>query len=177
MPPDALQGWSDVDITAEVEARIGASTFLLHDVSAACLAELCFGVGRGIQNFLYLYVGSFVGGGLVLSNQLQTGARGAAGAIGSLPTGIVGSSMPPQLIEKASLTGFEALVRAAGRRILILSIMASRTRRQSDFSRNGRRRRQEALPLRSHRPHRFSIWMLSFSRVGCPKTEPPICCG
>ena len=115
LPPDALQDWNDIDITAEVESRIGASTFLLHDVSAACLAELCFGVGRGIQNFLYLYVGSFVGGGLVLSNQLQTGARGAAAAIGSLPTGIAGPSMPAQLIEKASLTGFEALVRAAGR--------------------------------------------------------------
>ena len=47
------------------------------------------------------------------SNQLQTG-RGAAAAIGSLPTGIAGPSMPAQLIEKA-LTGFEALVRAAGR--------------------------------------------------------------
>ena len=111
----ALQSWNEIDISAEVESRIGASTFLLHDVSAACLAELCFGVGRGIQNFLYLYVGSFVGGGLVLSNQLQTGARGAAAAIGSLPTGIAGPSMPAQLIEKASLTGFEALVRAAGR--------------------------------------------------------------
>lgn len=115
LPVDALQSWNEIDISAEVESRIGASTFLLHDVSAACLAELCFGVGRGIQNFLYLYVGSFVGGGLVLSNQLQTGARGAAAAIGSLPTGIAGPSMPAQLIEKASLTGFEALVRAAGR--------------------------------------------------------------
>ena len=115
LPAGALQSWNEIDISAEVESRIGASTFLLHDVSAACLAELCFGVGRGIQNFLYLYVGSFVGGGLVLSNQLQTGARGAAAAIGSLPTGIAGPSMPAQLIEKASLTGFEALVRAAGR--------------------------------------------------------------
>ena len=122
LPVDALQSWNEIDISAEVESRIGASTFLLHDVSAACLAELCFGVGRGIQNFLYLYVGSFVGGGLVLSNQLQTGARGAAAAIGSLPTGIAGASMPAQLIEKASLTGFEALVvpPAAGSAFLLL---------------------------------------------------------
>ena len=119
LPAGALADWNDVDIVAEVERRIGASTYLLHDVSAACLAELCFGLGKGIQNFLYLYVGSFVGGGLVLSNQLQTGARGATAAIGSLPTALRtddgGPGMPPQLIEKASLTGFEALVRAAGR--------------------------------------------------------------
>ena len=123
LPAGALDDWNEVDIVAEVESRIGASTYLLHDVSAACLAELCFGRGKEIQNFLYLYVGSFVGGGLVLSNQLQTGARGAAAAIGSLPTGLAGgltggltgTGLPPQLIEKASLTGFEALVRAAGR--------------------------------------------------------------
>jgi predicted NBD/HSP70 family sugar kinase len=119
LPAGALADWNDVDIVAEVERRIGASTYLLHDVSAACLAELCFGLGKRIQNFFYLYVGSFVGGGLVLSNQLQTGARGATAAIGSLPTALLtddgGPGMPPQLIEKASLTGFEALVRAAGR--------------------------------------------------------------
>ena len=121
LPAGSLSGWNDVDITAEVESLVNAPTYLLHDVSAACLAELCFGLGRSIQNFLYLYVGSFVGGGLVLSNQLQTGARGSMAAIGSLPTSLadrdVASSgnMPAQLIERASLTGFEALARAAGR--------------------------------------------------------------
>jgi predicted NBD/HSP70 family sugar kinase len=124
LPEGALGGWNEIDIVAEIEGRVGAPTYLLHDVSAACLAELCFGIGKDIQNFLYLYVGSFVGGGLVLSNQLQTGARGSAAAIGSLPTNLSGanlsgagfseSMMPPQLIEKASLTGFEALARAAG---------------------------------------------------------------
>ena len=111
----ALDGWKDIDILAKVEGRVGAKTYLLHDVSAACLAELCFGRGKGIQNFLYLYVGSFVGGGLVLSNQLQTGAHGAAAAIGSLPTGLGGDGIPAQLIDRASLTGFEAMARAAGR--------------------------------------------------------------
>lgn len=120
LPGDALAGWSEIDITSQVERLVGAPTFLLHDVSAACLAELCFGLGRKIQNFLYLYVGSFVGGGLVLSNQLQTGARGSMAAIGSLPTGLAhdrsggDETMPAQLIERASLTGFEALARAAG---------------------------------------------------------------
>ena len=115
LPSGALDGWNEIDILAEVESRVGAKTYLLHDVSAACLAELCFGRGKGIQNFLYLYVGSFVGGGLVLSNQLQTGAHGAAAAIGSLPTGLGRDGAPAQLIERASLTGFEAMARAAGR--------------------------------------------------------------
>ena len=115
LPGDSLAAWNDIDIVAEVEARVAAPCHLLHDVSAACLAELCFGLGRDVRNFLYLYVGSFVGGGLVLSNQLHTGANGAAAAIGALPTGIAVDGKPAQLIEKASLTGFEIIARRAGR--------------------------------------------------------------
>jgi predicted NBD/HSP70 family sugar kinase len=114
LPAGALAGWSDIDVAAEIEALVKAPTYLLHDVSAACLAELCFGIGKNIQNFFYIYVGSFVGGGLVLSNQLQTGAHGSAASIGSLPTGLHMESNAAQLIEKASLTGFEAMARAAG---------------------------------------------------------------
>jgi predicted NBD/HSP70 family sugar kinase len=114
-----LAGWADIDIVAEIEMLVQAPTYLLHDVSAACLAELCFGVGKDIQNFFYIYVGSFVGGGLVLSNKLQTGAHGSAASIGSLPTGLSMDSgatgdKAAQLIERASLTGFEAMARAAG---------------------------------------------------------------
>ena len=120
LPAGSLSGWNDVDITADVESLVKAPTYLLHDVSAACLAELCFGLGRSIQNFLYLYVGSFVGEGwccqtnfkpvpeaawlpLVHSDQSCRQGRASSGA------------MPAQLIERASLTGFEALARAAGR--------------------------------------------------------------
>ena len=114
LPVGALAGWSDIDVAAEIEALVKAPTYLLHDVSAACLAELCFGIGKDIQNFFYIYVGSFVGGGLVLSNQLQTGAHGSAASIGSLPTGLsmdggATGEKAAQLIERASLTGFEAL--------------------------------------------------------------------
>ena len=119
LPAGALAGWSDIDIVAEIEAMVQAPTYLLHDVSAACLAELCFGVGKDIQNFFYIYIGSFVGGGLVLSNQLQTGAHGSAASIGSLPTSLsmdggATGEKAAQLIERASLTGFEAMARAAG---------------------------------------------------------------
>ena len=75
LPSGALEDWNDIDIVAEVESRVGARTFLLHDGRRPVLPSM-FRRGKEIQNFLYLYVGSFVGGGLVLSNQPQTGAMG-----------------------------------------------------------------------------------------------------
>ena len=104
LPAGSLSGWNDVDITADVESLVKAPTYLLHDVSAACLAELCFGLGRSPE-FSLSICRQFCWGGLVLSNQLQTGARGSMAAIGSLPTSLADRSpassgaMPAQLID------------------------------------------------------------------------------
>lgn len=74
------------------------------------------GLGRGGQfaDFVYFFVGSFVGGGVVLDGTLVTGRTGNAGAVGSLlvrgPDG-----EPRQLIQRASLYLLEQRLRAGGR--------------------------------------------------------------
>ena len=55
------------------------------DTTAACAAELVMGQGRGIHNFLYLFVGTFIGGGLVIDGRLHGGPHDNAGAVGSIP--------------------------------------------------------------------------------------------
>ena len=72
LPAGSLSGWNDVDITADVESLVNAPTYLLHDVSAACLAELCFGLGRSIQNFPFIFMlAVLLGEGLRLSNSFK----------------------------------------------------------------------------------------------------------
>ena len=39
------------------------------------------GRGRGIHNFLYLFVGTFIGGGLVIDGRLHGGPHDNAGAV------------------------------------------------------------------------------------------------
>jgi predicted NBD/HSP70 family sugar kinase len=76
--------------------------FLENDGTAACRAEHVYGRGREFRDFAYFFVGSFIGGGVVLNHSVFEGAFGNAGAFGSLPVrGPDGSDR--QLIDTASL--------------------------------------------------------------------------
>ena len=55
------------------------------DATAACGAELILGNPGHYQDFLYFFLGSFIGGGIVLDGSLYPGRTGNAGALGSMP--------------------------------------------------------------------------------------------
>jgi predicted NBD/HSP70 family sugar kinase len=84
-PPEALEAWHDIDIRARIAAMTGLPVEFAKDTTAACAAELVMGQGRGIHNFLYLFVGTFIGGGLVIDGRLHGGPHNNAGAVGSIP--------------------------------------------------------------------------------------------
>ena len=63
------------------EALGGVEVHIDNDVRVAILGEHERGAGRPYANFLGVFVGTGVGGGLILEGQLRTG-RGAAGEIG-----------------------------------------------------------------------------------------------
>ena len=69
------------------------------------------GRGRSIRSFLYVFVDTFIGGGLVLDSHLSGGVTGNAGAVGSLPMGLGkhAARPPEQLLNIASLWNLEAL--------------------------------------------------------------------
>ena len=58
---------------------------LCNDATAACAAEFFFGRGWRYRDFLYFFLGAFIGGGLVLDGALKLGRTGNAGAVGSMP--------------------------------------------------------------------------------------------
>ena len=75
------------------------------------------GRGRSIKTFLYVFVDTFIGGGLVIDSHLHSGLNGNAGAVGSMPMSLAGarqSGPPAQLLSVASLFNLEALYREAG---------------------------------------------------------------
>ncbi|MGI1661921.1 ROK family transcriptional regulator [Palleronia sp. KMU-117] len=113
LPPHAMDAWRDTDVRAEIEMICGYPVYLQNDASAACGAELVFGTGERPGDFLYFYVGYFVGGGVVLRDNLFTGHSGNAGALGSMPVPSPDGEVV-QLIELASLAQLEARMRAAG---------------------------------------------------------------
>ncbi len=117
--PALARKWHGIDIRQRVAALSGARDLPVEfakDTAAACVAELVAGQGRSIRSFLYLFVDTFIGGGLVLDSHLRGGLHGNAGAIGSLPLGLSRSVAvaPEQLLSTASLWNLEALYTRAG---------------------------------------------------------------
>jgi glucokinase len=78
-------GWVNLPVREELERRLpGKSVFLENDVRAAALGEHRLGAGRGYTSMLAVFVGSGVGGGLVIDGKLYHGAHGGAGEIGHM---------------------------------------------------------------------------------------------
>ncbi|MHC2727171.1 putative NBD/HSP70 family sugar kinase [Rhizobium leguminosarum] len=112
-PPGAMDVWRDVDLQADIAARVSHPVFMQNDATSACGAELVFGVGPSYPDFVYFFIGSFIGGGIVLNSAIFSGRTGTAGAIGPLPVrGKNGETM--QLLEIASIFVLENMLRERG---------------------------------------------------------------
>jgi glucokinase len=79
-----LSGWRDVPLRDIIAERLGLTTYLINDASAAALGEHRFGAGRGVDNLIYLTVSTGIGGGIIIDGELYLGADGCAGEIGHM---------------------------------------------------------------------------------------------
>jgi glucokinase len=78
-------GWVHLAVREELERRLpGKRVFLENDVRAAALSEHLLGAGRGFSSTLAVFVGSGVGGGMVIDGRLYHGSHGGAGEIGHM---------------------------------------------------------------------------------------------
>ncbi len=112
-PEGAMEVWRDFDLQAEIAAQVSYQVFLQNDATSACGAELVFGVGPSYPDFVYFFIGSFIGGGIVLNSAIFSGKTGTAGAIGPLPVrGKNGETL--QLLEIASIFVLENMLRERG---------------------------------------------------------------
>jgi predicted NBD/HSP70 family sugar kinase len=118
VPAKVADRWSHIDLRAEVARFTELPVALIKDTSAACVAELVAGRGRSVTSFLYIFVDTFIGGGLVLDSHLRAGLTGNAGAIGSMPLWLAKDGRdrgepPAQLLSVASLLSLEQRYAAA----------------------------------------------------------------
>jgi predicted NBD/HSP70 family sugar kinase len=112
-PAGQLDQWRDADLESPLRARFGLPVYVCNDITAACGAEMVFGDSGGYRESVYFYVGTFVGGGVVLGGSLFPGRAGNAGALGSMlvPDGQGGVQ---QLIRCASIYRLERRLTAVG---------------------------------------------------------------
>lgn len=88
--PPNLPEWVNVPVKEFFEQAFHVRTVVENDANATALAEHRFGAGRGTSNMVFLTVGTGIGGGIIIDNQLYRGTNDLAGEVGHqtiLPNG------------------------------------------------------------------------------------------
>jgi glucokinase len=105
-----IPGWKNVPLKKIIEKKIKIPTFIDNDVNVMTLAEWKYGAGRGMKNMVCITIGTGLGGGLVINNQLYRGEGFAAGELGHIPINEKG--------QKCNCGGWGCLETYAGNRYL-----------------------------------------------------------
>ncbi len=85
-----LPGWRNIQLRDRLQELTGRRVLLGNDANAAALGEFIFGVGRGIQNMIFVGIGTGVGGGVISEGRLIDGARGMGGELGHVSVDLSG---------------------------------------------------------------------------------------
>jgi len=77
--------WRNVPFVKIFSEQTKLKVFVENDANAAAIAEHLFGTARQCQDFLFVFAGVGIGGGLFLNGKLYRGKNGYAGEIGHSP--------------------------------------------------------------------------------------------
>lgn len=83
---DLIKGWQDIPLGERLRKKFGAPVFLENNIRCMALAELWFGGGRRLKDFICLGVRSGIAAGVVVNGHLLRGAGNQAGEIGHWST-------------------------------------------------------------------------------------------
>jgi glucokinase len=134
--PPNLPGWDEIALGPRLSKALGVSVCLENDVNLGTLGEYALGAGRGTKDMVGIFVGTGVGGGLILDGKLRSGYRHAAAEVGHmiiLADGpVCGCGKRGCLESVASRTAIERDIRlglSAGRESIITSLTESGAKR------------------------------------------------
>ncbi len=82
--PPNLPGWKEVPVGSILQSKFKLPVFVENDANAAAIGELIFGSGKNLKNFIFVTLGTGVGGGIIVNGKLFRGSLGGAGEIGHI---------------------------------------------------------------------------------------------
>lgn len=126
-------GWKDVRLGAKLQKILGVPVLVENDVNVGVAGEHALGAAQSTRNVVGIFVGTGIGGGIILNDELYDGSRGAAGEIGHMVLQVdgprCGCGNYGCAEALASRTAMERDVRAAikqGQKSAVLDIMKER---------------------------------------------------
>jgi glucokinase-like ROK family protein len=82
--PGLMTDWKNTPLRQIFQDEFNVPCLLEDSIRTTTTAEKCFGLGRELNNFLYINVGMGIGAGLFLDGNLYRGAGGSAGEFGHI---------------------------------------------------------------------------------------------
>ena len=101
--PYDFPGWDGVPLIDELRRATGRPIYLEKDASAAAIGERWQGAGTAYTDFLYIYLGMGLGGGLILGGQSYRGTTGLAADLAQVATMMEGADPAPNGVTLARL--------------------------------------------------------------------------
>ena len=98
--------WDDVPLADELSGRLGVPVTIDNDVNVAVMGENRFGAGQNAEHLLGVWVGTGVGGALILNGRMHYGALFSAGEIGHtilLPNAPIGGRTLENVCSRTSV--------------------------------------------------------------------------
>ena len=125
--------WTNMPLADKLGEALGVPAYIDNDVRVGAIGEFEHGAGRDVQDMVAVFVGTGIGGGIILNGELRGGFRGGAGEVGhtvvAADNGIVGKTGQPGTVEPlASRTGMERMIKemvAAGRKSVVPELIES----------------------------------------------------
>lgn len=134
-------GWRRVPLRSELRQLLRVPVFVENDVNVGLAGEHALGAGRGAKNVVGIFVGTGIGGALIMNGVLYEGSRGGAGEIGHtvlvVEGPLCGCGRRGCAEALASRTAMERDVRAAiktGRKSNVLRIMNKKNKERMTSS-------------------------------------------
>ncbi len=81
-----IPGMENVEMSRLLREWRNVPVVLSNDVKVAAAGELRMGAGRGLKNMITVFVGTGIGGGIILDGKIFEGTRGSAGELGHVVT-------------------------------------------------------------------------------------------
>ncbi len=83
--PPIMPGWDGYSIIPTVQQWFPSATVIVdNDVNVMALGELSRGAARGIQNLVFVKIGTGIGAGIICEGKIYRGSNGCAGDIGHI---------------------------------------------------------------------------------------------
>ncbi|SDX88534.1 ROK family transcriptional regulator [Roseicitreum antarcticum] len=111
-PKAEMEAWRDFDVASALHKILPVPVSIENDGTAACRAELVFGPHTLKQDVIYFFIGTLIGGGIVLNGRVYVGRRGNSGGFG--PLRVPDEPGGHRLVDHASLVVLEKLISGQG---------------------------------------------------------------